>query len=245
MMRLSYLLVAGVLGACSSGPSEPTGSSIAGLTGPVEVRVAEDTDNDVDDPAAPDALRPTHVVVTISRVDARIDDASAKNRDDDDWTTLALTTRTVDLLALPAGGFSDLGVTQLPAGGIERLRLFVSAGGPTYVVTADGQSHPLVVPSGEIRVVGDFDAEPCAIGQVTLAFASRASIEVHPLGDDWDGDGALRADASPDAATAGPAQWVLRPVIRVSDAPMDSAPCEDDERVHGHDDDGQHGGDRR
>jgi hypothetical protein len=243
MMRLSYLLVAGVLGACSTGPSEPTGSSTAGLTGPVEVRVAEDTDNDVDDPRAP-ALRPTQVVVTITRVDARIDGASARGGDDG-WTNLALTTRTLDLLALPAGGFTSLGVSRLPAGGIERLRLFVSAGGPNYVVTADGQSHPLVVPSGEIRVNGDFDAERCAVGQVTLAFASKASIEVHPLGDGWEGDAALRAEASPDAAVAGSGQWVLRPVIRVGDAAMDSAACEDDEHAHGLGDAGPDGGDRR
>jgi hypothetical protein len=218
------------------------------LTGPVEVRVAEDTDNDVDDPLTPPALRPTQIVVTLTRVDARIDDVHAKG-DDDDWTTLALVTRTVDLLALPSGGFASLGVTQLPASGIERLRLFVSSGGPNYVVTADGQSHPLVVPSGEIRVVGDFDAERCAVGQVTLAFAGRASIEVHPLGDDLDvglsPDAAVNADAASlgdgSAGVAIAEQWVLRPVVRVSEAAIAGAACGDDERGHGHGDDGKHG----
>jgi hypothetical protein len=209
--------------------------------------VAEDTDNDVDDPLTPPALRLAQIVVTITRVDARVDDVNAKG-DDDDWTTLALTTRTVDLLALPSSGFASLGITQLPAGGVERLRLFVSVGGPNYVVTADGQSHPLVVPSGEIRVVGDFDAEQCAVGQVTLALAGRASIEVHPLGDDLDmgpspdaalnADAALRGDASTDAAFGE--QWVLRPVVRVSEAAIAGAPCGDDGRGHGHGDDGKH-----
>lgn len=207
MMRLSYLLVVGgVLGACSGGSSEPTGSSTSALTGPIEVRVAEDTDNDADDALTSLASRPTQIVVTLTRVDARIDDPRAKG-DDDDWITLALTTRTVDLLALPTGGFASLGVTQLPAAGIERLRLFVSSAGPNYVVTADGQSHPLVVPSGEIRVNGDFDAERCAAGQITLAFAGRASIEVHPLSDGW----------------------VLRPVVRVSEAALAGGPCDDDD----------------
>jgi hypothetical protein len=237
MMRLSHLLVVGgLLGACSGGASERTGSSTSALTGPVELRVAEDTDGDADDASMPPALRPTQIVVTLTRVEARVDDVNAKG-DDDDWTPLALVTRTVDLLALPSGGFASLGVTQLPAGGIESLRLFVSSGGPNYVVTADGQSHPLVVPSGEIRVRGDFDAERCAVGQVTLAFAGRASIEVHPLGVDV--DAASRADASTTAALTE--QWVLRPVVRVSETAMTSGACEDDERGHGPGKDGRHG----
>jgi uncharacterized protein DUF4382 len=221
-MRLhSFLPCAFVLTAC--GPSsEQTGSLSSSLTGPVDVRVAEDFDGDSDALVQPPDLQPTQIVVTITRVDARLDDEGAKG-DDDGWVTLSLATVTVDLLALPAGGFVSFGVTQLPAAGIERLRLFVSSAGPNYVVTADGQSHPLVVPSGEIRVNGDFDAEGCAVGQVTIALAGRHSIEVHPLGG---------------AAPASTTEWVLRPVIRVSEAVMQDTGCVTDDELSG--DDGKH-----
>lgn len=211
----SILPCALLAAACSGASSEQTGSLSGALTGPVDVRVAEDVDVDADDLTQPPALQPTHIVVTITRVDARVDDTGTKG-DDDTWMTLSVATTTVDLLALPAGGFVSLGVTQLPAGGIERLRLFVSNAGPNYVVTADGQSHPLVVPSGEIRVNGDFDAEGCAVGQVTLALAGRHSIEVQPL------DPTAPATGS---ASSTAAEWVLRPVIRVSEAAIQGAGC--------------------
>jgi hypothetical protein len=244
MIRLSHLFAFGiVLGACS-GSSEPTASVGLALTGPIEVRMAED-EADVDDSLAPASLEPTRIVVTITRIDARVEQGGVGG-DDDGWATLSLAVRTVDLLSLHAGGFVSLGVTQLPAGGIERLRLFVSSSGPNYVVTADGQSHPLLVPSGIIRINGDFDAEACAVGQITLAFAGRESIEVHPLGVGVDVGLAVAvppvdAAASTDAGAAG--QWVLRPVIRVTEAEMQEASCPDDGdrgRGHGHGDDGRH-----
>jgi hypothetical protein len=186
------------------------------------MRVAEDFDGDSDALVQPPELQPTQIVVTITRVDARLDDAGG-NGDDDAWVTLSLATVTVDLLALPAGGFVSLGIMQLPAAGIERLRLFVSNAGPNYVVTADGQSHPLVVPSGEVRVNGDFDAEGCAVGQVTIALAGRHSIEVHPLGF---------------AALASSTEWVLRPVIRVSEAVLQDVGCVTEQELS--DDEGNH-----
>src|SRR5689334_17081747 len=90
--------------ACS-GHSQTTGTSTSALTGPVEMRVAEDTDLDQDDvTASPPMVSASHIVVTITRVDARIDDDDSRG-DDDGWTTLSVATRTVDLLGLPTGGF--------------------------------------------------------------------------------------------------------------------------------------------
>lgn len=218
-MRLLALLPYTLFVAACGGNSPELTSSLSGaLTGPVDMRVSEDFDVDSDDLVQPAALRPTHIVVTITRVDARVDGTGAHGEDDDAWVTLSLATVTVDLLALPAGGFVSLGITELPAGGIERLRLFVSDAGPNYVVTADGQSHPLVIPSGEIRVNGDFDAEGCAVGQVTLALAGRHSIQVQPVGG---------------TASASSMNWVLQPVIRVSEAVMEGAGCDSDEEQPG------------
>jgi hypothetical protein len=44
-------------------------------------------------------------------------------------------------------------------------------------------------------------------------------------------DAAFGGDASADAALAG--QWVLRPVVRVSEAAIAGAACEDEGRSHG------------
>jgi hypothetical protein len=212
MLHIRHLLLplASFVVACSGASSSGlTGSTGSALTGPIDVRLVEDVDGDVD-VATPAA---TQVVVTITKVEAKLDE-------DDAWTTLALGPTTVDLLSLPATGFASLGVARLPASGVERLRLTVSAIGPDYVVTADGVHHALVVPSDAIAVVGDLDAEACAAGHVTLAFAARSSIAVHPLGD-------------------GTTEWVLRPVIRVKETVTDAAACpegDDGEKDgdHGH-----------
>jgi hypothetical protein len=95
---------------------------------------------------------------------------------------------------------------------VDSLRLVLQSGVSGYVVTSSGATLPLVVPSGVqtgIRVTGDFDAQACATGHVTLELAGRHSIEIHP-----DGDG----DA-----------YILRPVIRVREVDMTGA-CADTDR---------------
>jgi hypothetical protein len=202
-----FIVFAAVI-SCS-GSSESTGSTSSGLiTGPIDLRVIEVVDGD----ETPPGTTATAIVVTIDRVDAKLES------DEDDWRTLSMATKTVDLLSLPTGGFVSLGVAQLPAAGLERLRLFVSPAGPNYVVTADGQTHTLVVPNDEIAVVGDFDAEACAAGSIGLAFAGRKSIEAHALAD-------------------GTTEGVLRPVVRLQEVEAPVQPCEGDGRGdHGHKD---------
>jgi hypothetical protein len=194
--------------ACSGTGESTVGTSTGALSGPLEVRVMNDTDNDGDEqPPIADAKQ---IVVTINRIDAKVDDGG--------WTTLSMSTQTIDLMALQGGTFATLGIATFPAGGTERLRLFVVDTPPSYVVTADGALHPLVVPSGDeagIEVVGDFDIAPCATGQVTLAFAGKRSILV-----------------TTDDGPAGAITWHLRPVIRLKDV-LTSGTCprapEDDE----------------
>ena len=241
MSRLHRLVPLILLAGCA-GSSESTGTTGSALTGPIDLRVAEDTDADADDTLPAPARQATSIVVTFSRIDVRTDltgtsmdagDAMTSLADDDVWRTLSLGPRTVDLLALPTGGFASLGITELPAGGIERMRVFVSSAGPNDVVTKDGEVHPLVVPSGEIDVAGDFDAEGCASGFVTLAFAGRRSIEVHPVRDGVSAD----AGATDGGSDAGPVEWILRPVIRLREAVMKGAPCmnaDEGDREHGH-----------
>ena len=199
--------------ACSgTSGSEGTGTTQAALTGPVTVHAADGDAASVlaSIPIVPQAAGLTKIVVTIARVEARADvDDTGHERDDDAWVTVANGPFTLDLLSLEGGSLSTLGIAKLPAGDVDSLRLVLREGGQDYVVTAAGATLPLTVPSGDeagIRVTGDFDAPACATGQVTLEFAGRHSIEVHPDGDH---------DA-----------YVLRPIVRVREATIAGA-CSD------------------
>jgi len=176
-----------LLAACggTGGGSIGTSTTASALTGAIDVRVTEPAD-DFDAPPATLAL--TQVVVTIDRVDVRVEDGP--------WTALPTMRTTVDLMAVRAASFASLGIAQLPAGDVDSLRLDVDPAGPNYVVTADLARHPLAVPSDAIRVVGDFDFDACATGHVTIAFAAHESTAI-------------------DTTTS---TWVLRPVVRIEEA---------------------------
>lgn len=206
-----------VLAACSgtSGTSESSDNMQSALTGPVAVRVANDDAGSILGPLppiVPQVASLAKIVVTVARVDAKIDvdTVGRAHEDDDSWITVAKGPFTLDLLSLEDGSFATLGVVQLPAGDVDSLRLVLQDDGRSnYVVTSAGAMQPLVVPSDEqagVRVTGDFDARQCATGHVTLELAGRHSIEIHP-----DGDG----DA-----------YVLRPVIHVREVDM-TGTCND------------------
>jgi hypothetical protein len=204
-----------VLMACS-GSSENTGISQSALTGPVEVRAANDDEAAFLaslPPVIPQVAGLTKIVVTVARVDAKVDvDAVGREHDDDSWVTVSIGPFPLDLLSLEGGTFATLGVVQLPAGEVDSLRLVLQDGSSNYVVTSAGATLPLIVPSDEqagIRVTGDFDAQACATGHVTLELAGRHSIQIHP-----DGDG----DA-----------YILRPVIHLREVGMTGA-CPDTDR---------------
>src|SRR5262245_10998740 len=112
-------LVAILLAGCSSGS----------MTGRIEVRLVDAPSRDV-----------SAIVVTIDHVDAHIEGSG--------WTTLSTTPQTLDLLRLRGGTFATLGIGQLPAGKLTQLRLFVADQAASFIVTPDGEQHPLVVPSG-------------------------------------------------------------------------------------------------
>lgn len=199
------------LAACSGSSPDGANTSQSALTGPVQLRASN---ND----AAASLIGSTlvaaqvaglsKIVVSVARVEAKVDvDTDGRGSGDDAWVTVASGPFSLDLLSLDGGTLATLGVAKLPAGDVDSLRLVLGGdAGSSYVVTSAGATMPLVVPSGDeagIRVTGDFDAQACATGQITLEFAARHSIEVHP-----DGDG----DA-----------YVLRPVVRVSEATIAGA----------------------
>jgi hypothetical protein len=215
-MRMRILVHASLLAlvcAACSGSSESTGTAQGALTGPVEVRAA--INPNLSPPLQPEVDGLTQIVVTIARIEAKVD------RDDrDSWVTVVNGPRTIDLLSLQGASFASLGIGQLPGGETDALRLVIDDAGSNYVVTATGQTLPLVIGQATIRVAGDFDEQPCAAGFLTLEFAGKPSIE-------------LRTDGA----------FVLRPVIRLRDVEV-SGSCPEREgegkgegegdRDHGH-----------
>jgi hypothetical protein len=206
--HIALLFPLAALTACNGGSPAPVGSTSAGLTGPIELRMTNIEENSE---LIAELSTAAHVVVTIAHIDARLGDRG--DEDDAGWIPILNKMETVDLLSLGNGTFGTLGIGTFPSGNLEQLRLFVSQAGPNYVVTADGVTHPLVVPSSAVRVVGEFDTESCSTGHITLEFAGRHSIVLAP------------AD--------GKTSWMLRPVIRLREV-VTGCPSEDrDDRAAG------------
>jgi hypothetical protein len=198
-----------MLAGCSGSSPSPEATSSAGstLSGPIALHAIGDPDVIA---IVPPISTVTSIVVTITRIDARIESSSSQSEEGDDtWTALSTTPTTLDILAVPKGGYSTLLVAKLPASGLERLRLTVSSTGPNYVMTSDGVRHDLVVPSDTVDVVGVFDVDRCSGGYVTLAFGGRRALSVHAAG--------------------ASGEWILRPIVRVSQISLNGVACDDDD----------------
>jgi hypothetical protein len=102
---------------------------------------------------------------------------------------------TVDILRL-AQSAQSLGFSNIPAGKVTQLRLYVKDGTMNYVTRDDGTRIDLKVPSGiqsGIKLHGMFDVAQCSMATAPLKWDGKRSIWVHPTGQ---GD-----------------LWILRPVI--------------------------------
>lgn len=94
---------------------------------------------------------------------------------EDVWITLSDACRSMDLLTLHDGAFESLGLSTLPAGQYDEVRLKLTE---AHVVVA-GESHDLTVPSGAqsgLKVKAPFDLAPGAVAVVTLDFDAAASV---------------------------------------------------------------------
>jgi len=97
------------------------------------------------------------------------------------WEVLQSGSRTYDLLQLRNGVFSTLGISQLPAGHYNQLRLKL---GPGSNVVVDNTTHPLRVPSGlqsGLKLSGFFDVP--ARGRVDLGLDFDVARSISPTGD--------------------------------------------------------------
>ena len=143
------------------------------------------------------------IVVTVDSVTAHSDEAG--------WVTVAQGPITVDLLSLQNVS-TKLGEVSLPAGTVSEVRLILAAGGPQYVVLADGSHAPLTTPSGAQsgeKLKGPFTVSACERHTLTIDFDGKNSIAYHQTG--------------------GPnPEWILRPVIRVKTEADEVLPCHAD-----------------
>lgn len=80
-----------------------------------------------------------------------------------EWTTVKLSTRTIDLTDLTNNITSQVGLGRVQAGAYTQVRLLVSS---AEGVLKTGQHVTVRVPSGELKTETPFDLDP--MGQVTL-----------------------------------------------------------------------------
>lgn len=148
---------------------------------------------------AGNSLGVKEIIVTIDKVTAHSTTAG--------WVTIADTDVKVDILKLQQSAQS-LGFSNVPAGKITQLRLYVLEGGEQYVTRNDGQRIDLKVPSGiqsGIKLKGLFDVNGCQASNVPLQFDGKKSIWVHPTG--------------------GEDLWILRPVIHTGKVQTTAMTC--------------------
>jgi len=154
-------------------------------TGTVELRVTNTN-------PVPVTISFTKILVTIDHVDAHTSGGK--------WQTVVSKPQTLDLTTLTGGNFATIGVATVPAGHLTELRLFLS--GSAQVITPDGVQHTLVVPSGDIKIVG-FEVEECRTTAATISFEG---VEYH----------------------AADGKYVLRPVMELQGTSDDGpGTCED------------------
>jgi hypothetical protein len=166
LFALFASLAAGCNGAGSSSPTDSNSVELA-LVGVPNVQLLDATMM-----ACRDGSKVVSAIVTIKEIDAKVDIAGGHKR-----VALTTTPITVDLLKLDNKTLNTLGITTLPSGEVDELRLKLDQVG-AYVVLADGSKKPLEVPNGGIvNVVGRLDLDSCASGIVILDFDPHIRTE--------------------------------------------------------------------
>jgi hypothetical protein len=135
---------------------------------------------------APGDFDQVNLVVVGVRVHRAGDDSLAG------WHDVGVDTFTVDLLTLTDGQGVVIADTLLPAGDYTQVRLLLGDG---CHVVADGDTHPLEVPSGGtsgLKLNHPFTLAPGTLHEATLDFDAHRSIHV-----------------------TGNGRWMMKPVIRI------------------------------
>ena len=154
-------------------------------TGTVELRVTNTN-------PVPVTISFAKILVTIDHVDAHTSGGK--------WQTVVSKPQTLDLSTLAGGSFATIGIATVPSGHLTELRLYLS--GSASVVTLDGSSHALEVPSGDIKIVG-FEVAECRTNAATISFEG---VEYH----------------------AADGKYVLRPTVQLAEVSDDGPGACDD-----------------
>ena len=108
-------------------------------------------------------------------------DEVAVHHIDDGWRIVSTSTQQVDLLQLQGGVVADLGLSALPVGTYDEVRLHLT---DAWVVD-DGLTHPLDVPSGftsGVKLKGEFEIAACGETVVDLDWDVGAHLLLNPQG---------------------------------------------------------------
>jgi hypothetical protein len=125
-----------------------------------------------------------YLAVNVTIVAVRVHQSSDVGELEAGWIMLPVTAAMpVDLLKLRNGVLYELCRAQLPVGHYQQVRLELSpnAGSePPFnqsVVTADGVTHALDVPSGTIKIIHGFSVDTQEVTDLTLDFDASRSVK--------------------------------------------------------------------
>lgn len=111
--------------------------------------------------------------VTVSEI--QVHRASDDTAGEDGWITVISDSRTFDLIAL-RDAQEFLGEEELEAGHYTQIRLSVDN------VTVNGTEAEIKLPSGELKVIGQFEIKADCTTALTLDFDAEASLDYTPQG---------------------------------------------------------------
>ncbi len=155
--------------ACSSNPA-----SDGGNMGTVKIEAFDNT------LASDQGGRPGDVPRNVEHVNLTVRSVSVHNSETGVWDTLAEPNATLDFLDLINGATALLAESPLAVGTYSQLRLVLS---DSNEVVIDGQSHPLVVPSGEqsgVKVNLGFSIQVDEIVEIYIDFDVPRSVKWNP-----------------------------------------------------------------
>lgn len=176
---LPLLLLLAALPMCSNG-SDSSVSSDSGVTAPTTGGGGSSTLR----VHLTDAPAEAYLAVSVTIVAVRVHQSSDAGEAAAGWIELPVTAAMpVDLLKLRNGVLYELCQAQLPVGHYQQVRLELGQNAGTEppfsqsVVTADGVTHALDVPSGSIKIVHGFSVDTPQATDLTLDFDAAQSVK--------------------------------------------------------------------
>jgi hypothetical protein len=131
-----------------------------------------------------DKPAPQYTAVNVTITMVRVHQSSSAGEGEAGWQDLPVTAAMpVDLLTLRNGVLYELCAANLPAGHYQQVRLQLApntGAEPPFnqsVVTADGVTHALEVPSGSIKIVHGISLNPEQVTELTLDFDAAQSVK--------------------------------------------------------------------